>query len=184
MEALVLHQRQSEGCLHTTSLVLVDRPDAGAIERAERLGLEVQVVPLPTLSDATQRRLAHEQAVHGMLLDAGIEVVVLSGWMRLLTPSFVRNWRGCLLNIHPSLLPAFPGAHAHRDALAAGVARSGCTVHFVDEGMDTGPIIAQAEVPVLPDDDEARLAARVRAEEHRLYPEVLDAYASGSVGLP
>ena len=184
MEALVLHQRQSEGCLHTTSLVLVDRPDAGAIERAERLGLEVQVVPLPTLSDATQRRLVHEQAVHGMLLDAGIEVVVLSGWMRLLTPSFVRNWRGCLLNIHPSLLPAFPGAHAHRDVLAAGVARSGCTVHFVDEGMDTGPIIAQVEVPVLPDDDEARLAARVRAEEHRLYPEVLDAYASGSVGLP
>jgi phosphoribosylglycinamide formyltransferase-1 len=184
MEALARYQARTPDVLHSTALVLVDRPEAGAIGRAATLGLTVAVVPLPLVEDPAARRRAHEGAVEEELEKHGIEVVVLSGWMRLLTPAFVRAWRGRLLNIHPSLLPAFPGAHAHRDVLAAGVERSGCTVHFVDEGMDTGPIVAQAEVPVLPNDDEASLAARVRHEEHRLYPEVLDAYALGTVSFP
>lgn len=184
MEALARHQAAMTDVLHSTSLVVVDRPEAGAIARAEALGLQVAVVPLPEAEDRDERRLAHEAAIEAQLATHRIEVVVLSGWMRLLTPAFVRAWKGRLLNIHPSLLPDFPGAHAHRDVLAAGATRSGCTVHFVDEGMDTGPIIAQVEVPVQPDDDEGTLAARVRREEHRLYPEVLDAYASGTVRFP
>ena len=103
--------------------------------------------------------------------------------MRLLTPGFVAKWKGRLLNIHPSLLPAFPGAHAHRDVLSAGATESGCTVHFVDAGMDTGPIVAQTKVPVLDGDDVGRLAARVKTEEHRLYPRAIDALASGAISI-
>jgi phosphoribosylglycinamide formyltransferase-1 len=96
--------------------------------------------------------------------------------MRLLTPYLVGQWAPNLLNIHPSILPAFPGAHAHRDAIASGVKVSGCTVHMVDEGMDTGAILAQRRVPVFPNDTESSLAARVRIEEHLLYPQVVDAF--------
>ena len=103
--------------------------------------------------------------------------------MRILTPSFVATWKGRLLNIHPSLLPDFPGAHAHRDALAAGVKTTGCTVHLVDEGVDSGPILAQREVPILPDDDEESLQDRVRKVEHTLYPEIIDLLCNGGVSL-
>ena len=103
--------------------------------------------------------------------------------MRILTPSFVAIWKGRLLNIHPSLLPDFPGAHAHRDALAAGVKTTGCTVHLVDEGIDSGPILAQREVPILPDDDEESLQDRVKKVEHTLYPEIIDLLCSGGVSL-
>ena len=101
-----------------------------------------------------------------------------------LSPSFVKPWAGRLLNIHPSLLPEFPGAHAHRDAIKAGVTKSGCTVHFVDSGMDTGPIIAQQEVSVLHTDDENSLAEKVKLKEHILYPKVIDHLASGNVESP
>jgi phosphoribosylglycinamide formyltransferase-1 len=103
--------------------------------------------------------------------------------MRLMTPAFLARFPGRVLNIHPALLPAFPGLHAVRQALAAGVKVAGCTVHFVDEGTDTGPIIAQACVPVLEGDDEATLGARIHAEEHRLYPRVVAAIARGHVTL-
>ena len=103
--------------------------------------------------------------------------------MRLLSPTFLAAWQGRVINIHPSLLPHFPGAHAHRDVLASGTAVSGCTVHLVDEGMDTGAIIAQRIVPVFAEDDEVRLSDRVKVEEHRLYPEVLTMIAEGRVVL-
>jgi len=183
MEALVRYQRATEGPLHVTRLVLTDKPDAGAIQRALSLGCPVEVVPLPSMEDRTARRHAHESLVQAALEAHGVEAIVLSGWMRLLTPAFVARWEGRLLNIHPSLLPAFPGAHAHRDALAAGATESGCTVHFVDAGMDTGPIIAQSAVPVLEGDDVARLAERVKVEEHRLYPRAIDAFASGTISF-
>ena len=99
--------------------------------------------------------------------------------MRIITQWFVERWEGRLLNIHPSLLPKFPGAHAHRDVLAAGESITGCTVHFVDTGMDSGRIIAQRKVSVEPDDDEDSLSERVKALEHKLYPEVIDAFSAG-----
>ena len=109
----------------------------------------------------------------------GIEAVILSGYMRILSPLFVRAWKGRLLNIHRSLLPKYPGAHAHRDALADGAKVTGCTVHLVDEGVDSGPILAQRELEILSDDDEDSLSERVKALEHILYPEVIDAFAAG-----
>jgi phosphoribosylglycinamide formyltransferase-1 len=106
----------------------------------------------------------------------GVEVVCLAGYLRLLTPWLVSRWQGRMLNIHPSLLPAFPGLDTHARALAAGSRQHGCTVHLVTDVMDEGPVLAQAEVPILPGDDEAMLAARVLAEEHRLYPAALKAF--------
>jgi phosphoribosylglycinamide formyltransferase-1 len=113
------------------------------------------------------------------LREHAIEIVCLAGFMRILTPGFVEAWAGRMLNIHPSLLPEFKGTDTHKRALAAGVARHGCTVHFVTPELDSGPIVAQAEVPVLPDDTEDTLAARVLAQEHLLYPRALALVASG-----
>ena len=130
-----------------------------------------------------ERRVAHERLVNAELEAADVELVVLSGYMRILTPWFVRRWKGRLVNIHPSLLPDFPGAHAHRDALAAGVSVTGCTVHLVDEGVDSGPILAQREIEVLAGDNEEALQERVKVLEHILYPEVLDRLCSGQISL-
>jgi formyltetrahydrofolate-dependent phosphoribosylglycinamide formyltransferase len=124
-------------------------------------------------------RAAHEAAVAAALDAVGAEVVCLAGYMRLLTPFLVGRYAGRMLNIHPSLLPAFPGPRTHERALAAGVALHGCTVHLVTEGMDEGPILAQAAVPVRPGDDAAGLAERVLAQEHRLYPAALAAFLDG-----
>ena len=107
-----------------------------------------------------------------------IELILLSGYMRLVSANFVDQWASRIINIHPSLLPAFPGAHAHRDVLAAGVEVSGCTVHYVDAGMDSGEILGQRRVPVFSDDDESTLADRVKTEEHYLYPEVINRIVS------
>lgn len=125
-------------------------------------------------------RAAHEAAVQAALHGAGTELVCLAGYMRLLSPYLVGLWQGRMLNIHPSLLPAFPGLHTHERALAAGVKLHGCTVHLVSEGTDEGPILAQAAVPVLPGDDAEALAARVLAAEHRLYPAALAAFIRGA----
>jgi phosphoribosylglycinamide formyltransferase-1 len=125
-------------------------------------------------------RAAHEAAIDAALRDAGIEIVCLAGYLRRLTPRLVDAWAGRMLNIHPSLLPAFPGLDTHARALAAGVKLHGCTVHLVTATVDDGPILAQAAVPVLPGDTEASLAARVLAQEHALYPMALGALASGT----
>jgi phosphoribosylglycinamide formyltransferase-1 len=118
-------------------------------------------------------RTAHERAIHAALTEAAVEVVCLAGYMRRLTPFLVEAWAGRMLNVHPSLLPSFPGLDTHRRALQAGVKLHGCTVHLVTEEVDAGPILAQAAVPVLPSDDEASLAARVLTQEHVLYPAAL-----------
>jgi formyltetrahydrofolate-dependent phosphoribosylglycinamide formyltransferase len=129
-------------------------------------------------------RAAHEAAVAAALDDAGIELVCLAGYMRLLTPFLVARYAGRMLNVHPSLLPAFPGLHTHARALAAGVRLHGCTVHLVTDAMDQGPILAQAAVPVLPDDTPDSLADRVLAQEHRVYPAALAALAGGGAAAP
>lgn len=183
MEALVRHQQKSE-CLHTTSIVISDRTNASGLSKAEALGVNAIAIPLPDIADRLERRMAHENEVTKALLNSDVEVIILSGYMRILTPSFVEPWAGRILNIHPSLLPDFPGAHAHRDVIAAKATKSGCTVHFVDSGMDTGPIIAQEEVDVLLEDDEDSLAEKVKQKEHLLYPMVIDMLSSGKIKSP
>lgn len=176
MQALVEATRGS-GCPYEVALVVSNTPDAPGLARAERLG-----VPALALDHRPfgKDREAHERAVHSALRDAGVGWVALAGYMRVFTPWFVQAWTSRMLNIHPSLLPAFPGLHPQAQALAAGVAESGCTVHLVTEGVDAGPILGQARVPVLPGDTEATLAARILAEEHRLYPEVLARVVRGA----
>ncbi len=126
-------------------------------------------------------REEHDRETVAALKDAGVELVCLAGYMRLLSPYFIDSYRHRILNIHPSLLPAFPGLDAHRQALDAGVAASGCTVHFVDETLDGGPIIGQRTVPVLPGETEESLAAKILNEEHQLYAEVVAQIVSGQI---
>jgi len=156
-------------------LVLSNRADALGVERARRAGLKTTVIPHGDFVD----REGFEAALDGALREAGAEFVCNAGFLRILTPWFVERWRDRQINIHPSLLPAFPGLHTHERALAAGVRFSGCTVHFVRPAMDEGPIIVQAAVPVLPDDDAGTLAARVLAAEHRIFPLALRLVAEG-----
>ncbi|MCS6853949.1 MAG: phosphoribosylglycinamide formyltransferase [Elioraea sp.] len=155
------------------ALVVSNEPAAGGLAIARTAGVPTVVIDhRPFRRD----RAAHEAAIQGALHGAGVEVVCLAGWMRLLTPYLVGLWRGRMLNIHPSLLPAFPGLDTHARALAAGARLHGCTVHLVTEAVDDGPILAQAAVPVLPGDTVESLAARVLAAEHRLYPTALAAF--------
>jgi phosphoribosylglycinamide formyltransferase-1 len=159
-------------------VVVSNKSTARALERAESFGVPTAVVDHRVYGND---RVAFERAVHRELLEKKVELVVLAGFMRVLSPYFVGKWPTRIVNIHPSLLPSFPGLHAHRKALAAGVKVAGCTVHYVDEGTDTGPIIAQAAVPVLIGDTEETLGARVLAEEHRLLSEVIHWIATGRV---
>ncbi|MCP1230626.1 phosphoribosylglycinamide formyltransferase [Acetobacter indonesiensis] len=151
-------------------LVLSNNPDAPGLDMARKAGLPTKAIDHRAFK---KDRAAHEQAIHASLLEAGAEAVCLAGYMRLLTPFLTTEWAGKMLNIHPSLLPSFPGLHTHERALDAGVRIHGCTVHLVTEGMDEGPILGQAAVPVLPGDTADLLAARVLREEHRLYPRAL-----------
>jgi phosphoribosylglycinamide formyltransferase-1 len=159
------------------ALVLANDPAAPGLDLARAHGVPAIAVDQ---RDYGRERHAHEQAHDHILRAHGVELVCLAGYMRLLTPYFVGAWRGRMLNIHPSLLPAFPGLHTHARALALGVKLHGCTVHQVTEVMDEGQVIAQAAVPVLPDDTADTLAARVLAQEHILYPLALRLYVTGA----
>lgn len=160
-------------------VVISNRPGVGALERATRAGIEAVVLDHKTFPD----RVSFDTALDAELRKRGVEWIALAGFMRLLSPGFVSSWRGRLVNVHPSLLPAFPGARALQAALEAGVDRTGVTVHFVDEGTDTGPAIAQAPVPIVPGDTEDTLASRVHEVEHRLFPRAVAAVATGRVKL-
>lgn len=157
------------------ALVIADKADAYALERAREKGIPAVAVVYRDYAE----RADFERALLTELHAHGVTLVVLAGFMRILSPVFVHAYTGRILNIHPALLPSFPGAHAHRDVLAYGVKVSGCTVHFVDEGMDSGPIILQASVPVQEGDTEETLAARVLAQEHRIFPEAIKLYVEG-----
>tara|TARA_B110001452_G_scaffold267034_1_gene275496 strand:- start:474 stop:1112 length:639 start_codon:yes stop_codon:yes gene_type:complete len=183
MEALLRHQGQL-GCLHTTNVVISDKLEVAGLTKAQSMGVTAVVVPLPEIKDKSQRRLVHENEVNQVLADHGVELVILSGYMRILTPSFVQPWAGRLLNIHPSLLPKFPGAHAHKEVIAAKETKSGCTVHFVDSKMDSGPILGQEIVEVLQTDTEQSLGEKVKIKEHLLYPLIIDQLASGKIESP
>jgi phosphoribosylglycinamide formyltransferase-1 len=155
--------------------VIANRADAGGLGHAARAGIPSRVIPHRDYPD----RAAFDRALDAALHEAGAELVCLAGFMRLLTSGFVDVWRDRMINIHPSLLPAFPGLQTHERVIAAGVRFTGCTVHFVRPEMDTGPIIVQAAVPVLQDDDAGRLADRVLEAEHRAYPLALRLIAEG-----
>ena len=169
MEALIKAARAPDFPAEI-ALVLSNRADAAGLEMARSLGVEA--VAIPTLPFGKDRE-GHERAIDAELVRRGVRLVCLAGYMRLLTPWLVRRWEGRMLNIHPSLLPKFPGLETHARVLAAGETEHGCTVHLVTDGMDEGPVLGQARVPVLPDDTESTLAARVLVQEHRLYPEIL-----------
>jgi phosphoribosylglycinamide formyltransferase-1 len=157
-------------------LVLSNRPDAAGLARAAALGIATATVDhRPFRGD----RHAFEAALAGPLAESGAEILCLAGFMRVLTPAFIAGWAGRILNVHPSILPLFPGLDTHARTLAAGMAVHGCTVHEVTPDLDSGPILGQAVIPVLPDDTPATLAARLLPMEHRLYPAVLRRYAAG-----
>ena len=159
------------------AVVVSNRPEALGLSWAESQG--IPAIAIDHREFAT--RMAFEARLHQTLLEYGTELICNAGFMRLLTGGFVDRWKDRQLNIHPSLLPSFPGLHTHQRALEAGVMITGCTVHFVRLEMDSGPIIAQAAVPVVPGDTEDTLAARVLEAEHKLYPLALRLVASGAV---
>jgi phosphoribosylglycinamide formyltransferase 1 len=161
------------------AVVVSNVPDAKALDRARSAGVATVVVDHNGFAD----RSAFDAAVVRVLRERGVELVVLGGFMRLLTPVLLDAFPMRIINVHPALLPAFPGVRGQRQALEYGVRVAGCTVHFVDRGTDTGPIIAQATVPVLDDDDEATLTARILEQEHDLLPRVIQWIAEGRVTL-
>lgn len=159
--------------------VFSDKPDAGGLKNAQALGIETAAFARKDYASKAE----HEAAILAALDAVKPDLVCLAGYMRLLSGDFIRPYQGRILNIHPSLLPLFPGLHTHQRALDAGMKIAGCTVHFVTEGMDEGPVIAQAVVPILPNDTADDLAERTLTVEHRTYPLVLKLVAEGQVGM-
>ncbi len=157
------------------AVVISNNPAAGALKRAAEAGIAVRCIDHRGYSS----RESFDQAVVDVLKGAGVELVVLAGFMRLITPVFLNAFEGRVINIHPALLPAFPGLHVQRKAIEYGAKFSGCTVHFVDNGVDTGPIIIQAVVPIHDDDTEESLSARILEQEHRIYPRAIQLFAEG-----
>jgi phosphoribosylglycinamide formyltransferase-1 len=178
MEAIV-QRCAAEGWPAQVVAVISNRPDAAGLRFAAQHGIGTAVVDHKAWPD----RDAFDEALADAIDGFGPDLLVLAGFMRILGPAFVARYEGRLLNIHPSLLPAFPGLHTHRRALEAGCAVAGATVHFVTAQLDHGPIVMQASVPVLPDDDEQRLAARVLAAEHVIYPQSVRWFVQGRLRL-
>jgi phosphoribosylglycinamide formyltransferase-1 len=180
LQALI--DSQTSGVLEgEVVIVLSDVEDAKALEKARSAGIDARYI------DARRKgaRLSKEseQEYIDTLDEFRVDLIALAGFMRILRPDFVRHFQGRILNIHPSLLPSFPGLHVQQQALDYGVKFSGCTVHFVDEGVDTGPIIIQAAVPVLEGDTSETLAARILQQEHRIYTEAINLFAAGRLKI-
>lgn len=157
--------------------VISNNPDAGALQRADRAHISSCCINHRSF----ENRAAFDAAVIAQLQQDGVELVVLAGFMRIVGADFVKAFPDRIMNIHPALLPAFPGLNVQKKALEYGTRFSGCTVHFIDDGVDTGPIIAQAVVPVLDDDTEESLSARILEQEHRLYPHAIQLFAAGAL---
>ncbi len=159
------------------AVLISNREDAGALDRARHHGIATEVVPVG--KDLSERFHAADRQHVKLLREHGVDLVCLAGYMRRIGTGVLEAFDRAVLNIHPALLPSFPGAHGQRDAAEYGVRVSGATVHFADEEFDRGPIIIQAAVPVLPDDDEDTLAARILVQEHRIYPQAIQWFAEG-----
>lgn len=160
-------------------VVLSNKADAPGLDKAAEMGMPTHVLSHKDY----ESREAFDTALAGELESRGVRYVVLAGFMRVLTPAFLGRFPGRVINIHPALLPSFPGIHVQQKALDYGVRYSGCTVHFVDEGVDTGPIIAQAVVPIMDDDTADTLAARILEQEHRIYPLAVGAVITGKASI-
>ena len=168
-----LHQDETSGI--DIAVVISDRRKAYALTRAKRAGISTHVVRTQDF----ENRQDFDAEISRLVEHYSVELIVLAGFMKLFQPPFVHKYRNRIINVHPTLLPAFPGAHPVADTLAYGVKIAGVTVHFVDEDVDSGPIIAQSAVPVLDTDDEESLHNRIQVEEHKLYPKVIKWYAQG-----
>ncbi len=178
MAALVDAAAQADSPFQA-ALVLSNVPDAGGLALAAAKGVPTRVVDH---RDWKGDREGHERAIDAILAEHGVQAVALAGYMRILTPWLVARWSGRMLNIHPSLLPLYPGLDTHARAIAAGDAEAGSTVHLVTDGVDEGPVLAQARVPILADDTPASLAERVKTAEHRLYPQALTDFCRRLIG--
>ena len=178
--AALIEAAKAPGFPARIALVLSNKAEAGGLAIARAAGVPVAVIEHRQFG---KDRAAFDAAMQAELERHGIELICLAGFMRLLTPGFCAAWEGRMINVHPALLPSFKGLDTHARALAVGVKLHGCTTHFVTAGMDEGPIAMQAAVPVRDDDTETTLAARVLAEEHRIYPETLRLLASGALRL-
>lgn len=178
--AALIEAAKAPGYPAEIALVLSNKAEAGGLAVAAANGIKTAVIEHKPFG---RDRAAFDAAMQAVLDENHIEIVCLAGFMRLLTPAFCAHWAGRMINIHPALLPAFKGLDTHARAIEAGVKLHGCTTHFVTPGMDEGQIIGQAAVPVLDDDTEASLAARVLAEEHKLYPEALRLLAAGALRI-
>ena len=174
--AALIAAAQAPDCPYEVALVISNKPDAAGLALAEQAGVPTLCIDHRLFP---KDRESHERALDAALRDAGCQYVTLAGYMRVLTPVLVHAWEGRMLNIHPALLPLFPGLHTHQRALDAGVKVHGCTVHLVTSGVDEGPILGQAAVPVLAGDDETSLGARVLKAEHGLYSRCLAKFVSG-----
>ena len=177
----ILNAYPAGHALAHVAVVISDKADAGALVKAETANIAAYYHPFPIRKHDPDGsgRAAFEREVQGWLERHDIDLICLAGFMRLLSEDFNERWRGRILNIHPSLLPRFPGLHPQRQALEAGVNESGCTVHFVDAGMDTGPAVLQRSVPVRPDDTEESLSERILHAEHKAYPEAIKRVLTG-----
>lgn len=178
MNALFQHQ-EKESCTHKTVLSITNKSDAGGILFANERGIPVEIETVDPILVKQERRIEQERRIMKHIEQYNVEIIVLSGYMRILSEDFVSAYYPKIINIHPSLLPAFPGADAHSDVLSSKVRVSGCTVHVVDSGVDSGTVLGQSRVPVFTGDSRASLAKRVQIEEHRLYPEIIDLICSG-----
>lgn len=164
------------------AVVVSNNREAYALQRAQQAGVPGVYIPAGSRSGSAQWEAADPRHLE-VLGDHGVELICMAGYMRRLGPRVLEAYTGRVLNIHPALLPSFIGAHGQRDAVEYGVRISGCTVHFADANFDTGPIIIQAAVPVLPEDDEASLAARILQQEHKIYPQAIQWYAQGRLAI-
>jgi phosphoribosylglycinamide formyltransferase-1 len=178
VNALFRHQTNMI-CTHKTVLGITNKEDAGGIDFANEHGIPVEVETIDLSLPKQERRVEQERRIMKHIEYYDVEIIILSGYMRILSEGFVSEYYPRILNIHPSLLPAFPGADAHSDVLSSRVRVSGCTVHVVDSGMDSGTILGQCRVPVFVGDSHALLAKRVQVEEHLLYPKIIDSICSG-----
>ncbi|MGH7020874.1 MAG: phosphoribosylglycinamide formyltransferase [Brevundimonas sp.] len=166
---------QAAGSPYEVVVVISNVADVAGLKKARAAGVEALTVEHKPFG---KDREAHERAIDALLVERNVEVIALAGFMRLLTPWLVQKWAGRMLNIHPSLLPLYPGLNTHARAIEAGDAEAGCTVHIVTEGVDEGPVLGQVRVPILPGDDAETLAERVKAAEHTLYPQTLAAFVA------
>jgi len=176
--AMVRDSRKA-GANYSVRMVISDRENAPGLRKADALAIPSHCLPREKFKD----KGAQEREICGLLQAAGIELVCLAGYMRLVGPELLEKFPGRIMNIHPSLLPSCPGLHAQRQALRLGLKVSGCTVHFVDAGLDSGPVIAQQAVRVREDDDEDALSLRILRQEHRLYPHAIRLYFAGRLQI-